>query len=555
MTSRYTRSDLWLLLAAIAGGVLFFSSLHHLWPLAAADVNAPPSREVARARAFLVQEGFDVTHHNAASRLVVDDEALDYLMRTFGQSRTQDLIRRGEPVYVYDVVFKRYGDPDSIRVALHPDGRVLGWTRTVQEDAPGAVVELSEARRTARDLVAAAVGIKLGELDETGQYQRERPHRRDHVFVYERWLSKTPELRERMNITIAGGNVTTVQRELVVPESARRAARRREAPMIALQMASFVLIAFAGFAALVVFLKSLQTGEVRLRRAAGWVGIIAFFLLLTQALRPADLLLRWDPLWPRWIANFQTLGFALAQGAWIAAALFIVIAAGDALDRKSGADRGATFWLAGRGRLADRAVGMASLRGFMVGLVCGGALVATLLLLEILAGGWSGIQPQGFFFFAINSSVPALSTLLYFLMVALVEESGYRFFAGTWLLDLTHRKWIAIVVPALLYGASHTGLDFLPPVEPFWGRAVALTVVGAIWGWAFLRYDALTVVLSHFTADLFVFNWPRLGSGDPVLVAKAIATIAVPLIPALFLLLPRSRTDASDPGAVPPERI
>jgi hypothetical protein len=50
------------------------------------------------------------------------------------------------------------------------------------------------------------------------------------------------------------------------------------------------------------------------------------------------------------------------------------------------------------------------------------------------------------------------------------------------------RKWIAIVVPAILYGASHTGLDFLPPAEPFWGRALALTVVGCVWGWAFLRY-------------------------------------------------------------------
>lgn len=533
---RFERSDLMLLAGALLGGALFFASLHHLWPLAAVDVNAPPRREIAAARSFLEKQGFDVAHHKAASRLVVDDAALDYLMRTFGRERAQSLIRSGEPVYVYDVVFKKHGDPDSVRVSLHPDGRVLGWARTVQEDAAGAVVEIGEARRTARDLVAAAAGVRLGDVDETGQYQRERPHRRDHLFIYEHWLSRNPELRERSSITVAGGKVTSVDRQLVVPESARRDARRREAPMIALQMASFVLIGVAGFAALVVFLRSLQAGEVRLRRAAGWVGIIAVFFLLTQALRPADLLLRWDPLWPRWVANFQTLGFALAQGAWIAAALFIVIAAGDALDRKSGANRGATFWLAGRGLLTDRSVGMASLRGFMVGLICGGALVATLLLLEAVAGGWSGIQPQGFFFFAINSSVPALSTLLYFLMVALVEELGYRFFAGTWLLSLTHRKWIAIVVPALLYGASHTGLDFLPPVEPFWGRAVALSVVGLIWGWAFLRYDALTVVLSHFTADLFIFNWPRLGSGDPLLVAKAVATIAVPLVPALFLL-------------------
>jgi hypothetical protein len=53
-----------------------------------------------------------------------------------------------------------------------------------------------------------------------------------------------------------------------------------------------------------------------------------------------------------------------------------------------------------------------------------------------------------------------------------------------------------------------------------------------VWGWAFFRYDALTVVLSHLSADLFIFNWPRLASGDPGTVALAVATVAVPLLPA-----------------------
>jgi hypothetical protein len=185
-----------------------------------------------------------------------------------------------------------------------------------------------------------------------------------------------------------------------------------------------------------------------------------------------------------------------------------------------------------------------------VGLVCGGVLAGSVLALERLAGAWPPIQPQGFFFYALNSELPALATLLYFLMVALVEELAYRFFAGTWLLAVTGRRWLAVLAPAVLYGATHTGLPFLPPEEPFWGRAVVFTLVGCVWGWAFLRFDALTVVLSHYTADLFIFNWPRLGSGDPVQVAKAVATIAVPLVPALlWWLRGRRRRDAVDlPG-------
>lgn len=56
--------------------------------------------------------------------------------------------------------------------------------------------------------------------------------------------------------------------------------------------------------------------------------------------------------------------------------------------------------------------------------------------------------------------------------------------------------------------------------------------MGCVWGWGFLRFGALTVIISHFTADLFIFNWPRLAGGDPKLMLIAVMTIAVPLIPA-----------------------
>src|SRR4029077_7988868 len=115
-------------------------------------------------------------------------------------------------------------------------------------------------RQTAADAVAAALGIRLGDLTEAGQLERERPARRDHVFIYERYLSRTPELRQRMNVTVSGGAVTSVQRQLVLPESARREARAREAPIAAMQMTSFIFLGIAGLAALTIFLLSLQRG-------------------------------------------------------------------------------------------------------------------------------------------------------------------------------------------------------------------------------------------------------------------------------------------------------
>ncbi len=550
-------ADLALLAAALLGGALFFSSLGSLWPLARMNVNVPRAALEARARKALRAAGLSAQGYEAATELTVDDEVLDYLQRRLGQARAQALIARGLPIFQYEVHFKRRGEADRMWVDLPSGTGVTGWGRTVQEDEPGASIPRRRARHVARQAIAPWLAARGGGgWREQGDYEQARPHRRDHYFVFERYLSQKPPLRERLVVTVSGRRVTAVDHTLVVPEAARREARRRQAPIVALQMVGFLLAGVAGLGAFAVFLTRLRAGTARLGPAARWVAVIGVCFVVTQALRPARLLLAWDPLWPRWIADLQTLGTAAGAGAWILLVLFVVIAAGDALDREAAAPagtdpageprfgvaaplaarRGEALWAAARGRLTDAAVGLASLRGFLVGLVCGGVMAASVLAVEHFAGGWSPIQPQGFFFYALNSRAPALATLLYFLMVALVEELAYRFFAGTWLLQLTGSRLAAIVLPAILYGTTHTGLSFVPPAEPFWGRALVFTLVGCVWGWAFLRYDALTVVLSHFSADLFIFNWPRLGSGDPILVAKGIATLAVPLVPALLWL-------------------
>jgi hypothetical protein len=550
---RLTRSDLVLAAVAVAAGALFFASLGRLWPLAQMDLHVPDGELQAAARDFLVESGFPVGGHDAESALRVDPLLLDYLQRSFGDAGAQELVAAGHPVFWYEVLLKRRGDPDRYWVQLHPaaarSAGVVGWGRTMQEDAPASAVSEAAARELALAVLASRFGVRPGGRSapaagapeaawrEQGFYDQVRPARRDRFFVYERHLSLEPELRERLVVTVAGDRVTAVEHVLVPPEAARRAARVREAPVVALQMAGFVLAAAAVVAAFVVFLTRLRAGTARLGPAARWVAVIGLCFVATQALQSHRLLALWDPLWPRWVAGFESLGAAAAAGAWILLVLFVVIAAGDALDREAaGGVRGASLWAAGRGRLASPAVGLASLRGFLVGLLCGGVLAASVLALERLAGAWAPIQPQGFFFYALNSEAPALATLLYFLMVALVEELAYRFFAGGWVLAATGRRWLAVLAPAVLYGATHTGLPFLPPAEPFWGRAVVFTLVGCVWGWAFLRFDALTVVLSHYTADLFIFNWPRLGSGDPALVAQAVATVAVPLLPAALWL-------------------
>ncbi len=560
-------SDLLLLAVALLAGSLFFTHLGALWPLARIDVTVDREALEVRAREALEARELETEGFRAASRLVVDDAALDFLERSLirelgrarGRHRVQELIADGLPVYEVEVHFKRRGDPDRLWATIHPEAGLLGWGRTLQEDAPGAALSAEEARKLLPPPFGHGASGGAGEStervwEERGAAEQVRPERVDHRFVFERVRPlggapegvDPPELRERATVTVGGDRVVAVDRRVVVPEAARRATRVRQAPVVALQVFGFLALGVLTAAAFAVFLTRLRAGVARLGPPVVWAAVVGSCYLATEALQGASLLLAWDPLWPRWVSDLRVLGIAAAGGGAITLFLLVVISAGDALDREvAGGRRGASLWLAGRGRLAHPAVGRASARGFLVGLLCGGVMTAAVLALRAGVGAWVPLQPRGFFFYALDSSAPTVSTLLYFLMVALAEELGYRFFAGSWILRRLRSPRLgvvlAILVPALVYGTTHTGLAFLPPEEPFWGRALVFTLVGCVWGWAFLRFDALTVVLSHWTADLFIFNWPRLASGEPGQVVVAVAAIAVPLVPAAAWMVDAGR--------------
>lgn len=528
------RGERALFLLCLAAGALFFTSLGELWPLAAVDLVVPARELRAQARSFLEAQGHDLTGYRSASLLLVQADTLDYVERSFGRSRAERWIAEGLPLVYYRVDFKKRGESVWYTVALHPAAGVLGWTKWIDEDYPGARISADEARLAAREALRRGLDLDADAFEERSATATEQPERRTHVFGFERWVAHEPELRERVTITIAGAQVTGAARRLLVPDAARRAVRAAEAPAAALEIVGYAVLAAFAVAAFFIFLARLRDGAVDIGRVARWPAIVFACSLGTAALGTAELFAHWEPLWPRWISSLRELVFGAIEQSWLLLVLLAVVAAGDALDRDLRAGRGEALWALGRARLLDARVDRASGRGFLIGLLCGGVMAAAVLALEALGGARTSIQPRGFFFYTLNSAAPAATSLLFFLGVALVEELGYRFFAGGLLLARTGSKALAILLPAVAYGLTHATLSFLPPAEPFWTRPLVMTAVGCVWGWAFFRYDALTVVLSHFTADLFIFNWPRLASGRPGLILASLATMAVPLVPALL---------------------
>ena len=343
------------------------------------------------------------------------------------------------------------------------------------------------------------------------------------MVALERRLPEKPTLVERFTVTIEGERAIQVER--FVLSDYRRPPPERPLSHQALDWIGQALFGIFVLAACLVFFLRLRDGSARLSAPARCAAVV-FVATLTASLLialPGSLVER---------------TFAVVRdNLWTLLALLAVLSAGDALDRghrDNPCNRGAALWELLRGRVFAPEVARAALRGLALAFLCAGVLSLTVEGLVHFAGGAVTLQPRGSFFESLlRARFAPLAILLYFLHVALLEEIGYRFFAGTWLLRLTGRPWVAVCLPALVYGLTHTRVDFLPPAEPFWGRALTMTLVGCVWGVAFLRYGALTVILSHWLSDLFLFTWPRLSTGRTSDLVIGVLTLMIPVLPSL----------------------
>ncbi len=539
------RSDLALLGAAVVCGGVFLASLDKLWPVTDLDLQIPAQKLLSVALEHQAVTGLKLTDWTWATQVSLDESALSWLERGHDRVELRRLLQEGLPVYQHEIQFKQRGQPEVATFWVHPEVGLVGWRRTMEDDVRGVRIDSLSAWNLGRMAVREHLGMELTGWELRRHDERKLLDRTDHAFVFERTVEPGSKVRERLSVEVAGNLVREARLIVVVPPAYLRGEREKHVPESFLQTVAFTVFASMGVAAFLYMLWGLRKGLVGLKTPMIGSAVVLVCLAASRLWREYRIFELWDPLGPRAMAAAKVLMTGLVGDLLPAILVFSFLAASEALDSQTLRPRGNALRRFLELRWSHADVGQASLRGFLLGWVAGGVLAGATWLLSHLTGSLVEMQPRGFFFHSINSLHPTLLMGVFFLQIALVEELGYRYFAGNGLLKMGFKPLVVALVPALIYGAVHSGLNFLPPAEPWWARLIPITLVGCLWGLAFVRWDALTVVLSHWACDLFLFNRVRLASSDPYTRLGAIACISLPLVPAVVVLSIRLWKQAS----------
>jgi hypothetical protein len=100
---------------------------------------------------------------------------------------------------------------------------------------------------------------------------------------------------------------------------------------------------------------------------------------------------------------------------------------------------------------------------------------------------------------------------------AISEEGAYRLFGIALFLKLVRFRFLAVLLPSILWALGHTEYA----IYPVYTRLIEVTLLGLVFGYAFLKYGFLTALFAHASMDSVLMGlsmwsistWPGLFLG------------------------------------------
>ena len=513
------------LLAGVLGMAVFAFYYSAAFPEASLDLKVSRSEITAMSRSFLLGRGFDLTGYRSVAVFTEQRSRIDFLERHLGLEKANVLFRKTVPVWRWSVRWFKELEELEYAVEYTPDGRLAGFQRELPEAARGARLEEERARLIAEEFLRRDMGLDLAHYRYIERAMEDRPARLDQSFTWKLLdFGDVGGSEYRIQVGIQGERVGTFSQGLKIPQSWTLSQQEKEANRDLLSEFDYVPVSILYLVMIIVFFWRAHAGDIRWRRAAAVAAAAAIVVFLTEINKFPFAYLSYDTTQSLQTFRLGQLASPFFKSVGVFFLFIPLFSASTAAGRLWIAEKPWATGVFSRGYLQSGEAWKQTLLGYGMAFAAIGYVTAFYVLGQRLIHVWSPVEVG----FSNNFSTyfPSLESIYTGFSAAFMEELTFRLFAVALLYRLTKRPWIAVVIPAAVWGFAHTTY----PQEPIWIRGVELTAAGIVYGWVFLRYGLLTTLVSHFLYNVFVGVVPQLQSGQPALVANGLFALTLPLL-------------------------
>ncbi|HVN76627.1 MAG TPA: type II CAAX endopeptidase family protein [Thermoanaerobaculaceae bacterium] len=530
---RFTRGERLILavaiVAAAACGTFAWMNFTRAFPEAHLSFAVNRSTSEPVAKAFLSQHAPAAAAALAGRRHAaifrVDDDAKVYLERELGLDRMGSLLEKREVrLWSWAHRWFRPVDKEEVRVAVTPEGEVVGFAHAVPEEAAGPSLDEGAARAVAEKLLSSGFGLDPAKLTFIESKREDRPHRRDWTFTYERSGWKAKDATYRMQVQVHGDEAASYGEYLKVPDAWTQAYQRLRAANNTTALVADLGLILTLLAAVFVIFREGRRGNVRWRIVMLFTSVAfgLFFLLSLNDLPIAAYGFDTTGTYGAFLARQVLSG--LAAAGLQSLSIFLVVAAGEPLFR-------ARFPQHLRVTALFEKAGWRS-KKVAFGLILGYCLAAVFLAYQVAFylvgskfGAWNPAEVP--FDNLLNTWFPWLAVLFIGFYPAVNEEFMSRVFSIPLVAKLTRSRVASIVIPAMIWGFAHANY----PAQPFYIRGVEVSLAGLFVGIILYRFGVIPCLVWHYVVDAGYTSMLMVRSGNVYLVVTALAGVGALLVP------------------------
>ncbi|MBI4873770.1 MAG: CPBP family intramembrane metalloprotease [Acidobacteria bacterium] len=479
------------LAAIVASAVYIHANYSAAFPQASINLRLSKDEVTARADAFLRTQGLRTEGFRNLTLFDPDDDARLFLEREAGLDEANRLMTERISVWRWRARWFRPPEKEEMLVWLSPDGRLAGFEHVIAETTPGARLSQEQARARAEDFLKSQSAAPHHPVEARSE---DRPNRRDHFFTWEQDDLRVKDARYRRSVVVQGDRIGEFREFLYVPEQWKRdfaALRSKNELYSKIAQAFYVPLILAAVGVLIHALRKKQVSWRPLVLIAGLVGALMtisqwnnfpFFLdgMPTSAKYPEAV----------------AMASLLAVGAGVGVFFYVILAAaaGEPLYRALRPAGLALEHLPTRRGFQTRDFFRATVAGY--GFAAAHlAFVVAFYLIGRRFGVWS---PQDVEYSDLLSTrLPWIYPLTISVLAATSEEFWFRLFAVPLLKRWLRSTWIAVLIPAFVWGFLHANY----PQQPGYIRGIEVGAVGVAAGFLMLRFGIVSTLVWHYTVD------------------------------------------------------
>ena len=498
-----------------------------VFPDASIQMDVTKDEAHEKAKMFLANRGKDISGFMHAHRFGYLVDANLHLQYALPPDEAGKILNNTNSYYWKNRWFIPQ-NKEEYYVKISTTGNLAEYEHRIQEEAPGDSLSQEKALSIAKFFLVGSINIEMNQWELEKSITEKLPNRWDHVFEWKEKKFDVEGSTHRITLKVQGSEIGHYNEWIKIPDIKKRAyAKIREKNNLLSWLGGIGLNITLLLIFITIFIRS-QKKDVRWKTAFSYGAVAAILFVLMQ--------INNAPLQMYWADNENSyasiiMGFILMPCIVMpilnGLSIGVLIAGSEPLYREQ-----YPHHMSFRHIFSPQ--GMQS-KSFFNSAIIGISLTCLTLAFQTIyylisneLGAWSPRSVPNFDAYA--TYIPWVAVLSVGFFPAISEESMSRMFSIPFLQKYTNSKVFAILVSSIIWGVAHANY----PAQPFYIRAIEVSIMGIFISWIFIKHGILTTLIWHFSFNAFLTALILLRSSNAYFITSGAICAGIIVLPLIY---------------------